>query len=186
MKYVYILVASALILFGTTSANAQMTQAPYGLGLRADPDGAGISGKYYFCDHVNFEAMLNGSSGSHSYGYRSTVFVGMAEYNISISSQAWHIYIGPGIHIGSEKKSHHEYGDVTDSKHGIFGFDVIGGVEYSCKYVPVGIALDVKPGFNLDGGMTTFPNNLFGLGIRYYFGNWASIGFRPEPIMSGR
>jgi len=186
MKQAYIILAAAfLVVFFANNAKAQKVAPPYAIGFRANPDGGGLSAKYFFNENINIEAMLNGSGGTNAYRYHSKVFLALAEYNFLLANPSWRIYVGPGLHVGRQKQYRYMYGEFPATKQAIFGFDMIGGIEYVFDYVPVGISLDVKPAVNFYNGITAFPNNTFGLGIRYYFGSWAGK-FKTDPIEAGR
>ncbi len=189
MKTTYNILAALILTFAiSVNATAQKVAPPYSIGLRANPDGGGVTAKYFFNENINIEAMLNGSGGTSSHGYHSTVFLGLVEYNFLLSNPAWRVFVGPGVHIGGQKQYRYLYGEYPDANQAIFGFDMIGGVEYLFDYVPIGISLDIKPTVNVSvyNGITAFPNNTCGLGVRYYFVSWAGRGYRADVIEAGR
>ena len=148
----------------------------FAAGLRATPDGAGISGRFFFIPSVAVELMLNGSGGTYNDNGPSTTLVGLLEYNFLFDDPSWRIFIGAGAHMGSYKK----YNDVHVPTTSIYGIDGIIGAEYIFYAVPIGISIDVKPAVNFISGVTTFPNNTFGLGVRYYFGRWPKPSVAPN------
>ena len=157
-----------VVLFSAPRVYAQDESVPpFAVGLRANPDGAGVVAKYFFVETVSIEAMLNGSSGSYYQNGPSTTFVGLLEYNFIFNDPAWRIFIGPGAHVGSSKP----YADNNTPRQAVYGLDAIAGIEYVFYEVPIGLSLDVKPAINFINGVTEFPANTFGLGVRYYFGD---------------
>ena len=171
MKKAKVLLSVLVMLFlGVVTVKAQNEEVPpFAIGIRADPDGAGITAKYFFIPEVSAELMVNGSGGNYAANGPSVVVVGLVEYNFLFNDPAWRVFLGPGAHIGTWK----EYIESNNPRQTVFGLDVIGGIEYVFYEVPIGISIDVKPAMNFISGVTSFPNNAFGLGIRYYFGSWS-------------
>jgi hypothetical protein len=161
----------ALLTLCTYGAQAQIIHGNVGLGIRANPDGGGITGKFFFTEQLAVEAQLNGSSGSYSEMGTSFTVGSMLEYHFIFPRPEWRIFLGGGIHYGTWNR----YGDSHVSPFSIFGLDAIGGVEYIFASVPIGVSVDVKPALNFISGVTSFPNNGFGVGIRYYFGHWRCL-----------
>jgi len=161
-----------IFLFGAGNAMAQEIQngdvPPFGIGIRANPDGAGITAKYFFIPQISFEGMVNASGGTYFGSGPSTTIVGLAEYNLIFNNPSWRAFIGPGGHITSWK----QYPEINNYRQTLIGIDGIIGLEYVFYEVPIGISIDVKPAMNFVNGVTAFPENTFGLAVRYYFGGW--------------
>jgi hypothetical protein len=168
MKKTIILLFALLCCFGSGSLRAQVA-GPVGLGIRASPDGGGISAKFFFKEYLAVETMVNASSGNYHDNGTSFTVAGLLEYHFILADPSWRIILGGGMHFGTWNR----YGDAHVSPLSVFGLDVIGGVEYIIPSVPIGVSLDVKPSMHFLSGVTNFPNNTFGLGVRYYFGRWA-------------
>ncbi|MES2703599.1 MAG: hypothetical protein V4649_13230 [Bacteroidota bacterium] len=179
MKQLHILLIALLLLTATGSANAQLV-GPVALGLRANPDGGGITAKYFFNERNAIETQVNGSSGNYNDNGTSLTVVALYEHHFILNDPQWRIILGGGMHFGTWNR----YGDAHTSPLSVFGLDVIGGVEYVFASVPIGISLDVKPALNFVSGVTTFPNNTFGLGVRYYFGRWAREKVRVVEVVA--
>jgi len=173
MKKIQILPVLLIMLFVGMNVQAQDQQVPpFAIGLRANPDGVGITGKYFFIEPVNIELMVNGSGGTYYSNGPSATFVGLLEYNFIFPDPAWRIFLGGGAHVTSWK----QYPESNNPRQTLLGLDAIAGIEYVFYEVPIGISLDIKPAINFIDGVTSFPNNTFGLGVRYYFGSWSKKG----------
>ena len=184
MKRTRIIFAILLItLCIASTVNAQNEAAPpFALGLRVNPDGAGITGRYFFTENVALEGIISGSNGFYSHYGPSTTYAALFEYNFIFDDPAWRVFLGFGAHITSWK----EYTDNNNPRQTYTGADVIAGVEYVFTEVPIGVSVDIKPAINFVNGVTTFPNNTFGLGIRYYFGRWSNkLMEHPTDVESG-
>jgi hypothetical protein len=176
MRSLHILtVAFLVILLSATNVHAQPGNA-IGLGLRASPDGGGITAKFYLDRYWNIEAQLNASQGFYhgpdnkpDYGPSFTA-VGLAEYNVIFPDPSWRLFFGPGIHFGSWDRYNHHLYERQPLPEAIFGIDGILGVEYIFRHIPLGLSADIKPAMNFVGEVSVFPNNFFGLSGRFYFG----------------
>lgn len=185
MKHTQIFFAMLFMIFCTAPGAKAQNEAvpPFALGLRVNPDGAGVTGKFFFTENVAFEGIVSGSNGSYSHYGPSTTFTGLFEYNFIFDDPAWRVFLGVGAHITSWK----EYTDNNNPRQTYAGADAIAGLEYVFTEVPVGVSVDIKPAINFVNGVTTFPNNTFGLGVRYYFGRWANkLAEHPDEIETGR
>jgi hypothetical protein len=178
MKHLNILLIALLY---TLSVNAQ-EPGPVGLGIRANPDGAGITAKYLFTDRLALESQLNASSGNYNDNGTSVTIGLLLEQHFDLWDPSWRIFIGGGFHVGTWNR----YGDSHVSPFSVFGLDAIGGIEYLVPCAPIGISVDVKPSMNFISGVTTFPNNTFGLAIRYYFGHWGGGKYKLKVKDDGR
>lgn len=165
MKQVHIILI-ALLLF-SCSATAQV-HGPVGLGLRANPDGGGFTGKFFFTDHLAVEGQLNASAGNYYDNGTSFTLCALLEHHFIFADPQWRLYLGGGFHYGTWNR----YGDAHISPFSVFGVDAIAGLEYIFPSVPLGVSVDVKPSLNFISGVTTAPGNTFGLSVRYYFGQW--------------
>lgn len=179
MKSTTILLLVVLMMWGAGSSLAQEVDKttlmnPVAIGVRANPDGGGLTAKIFLNKNWNIEAQVNGSQGYYHmdngrpYG-PGWATVGMAEYNFVFRDPSYRIYIGAGLHGGKwDKYDHTQYADAPLAQ-GIFGADAIVGAEYIFKSVPLGISIDAKPAVNFGDGAGFYPNNLYGVAVRYYF-----------------
>lgn len=189
MKQTFILCA---ILFMTTTGDSQDYGMPPALGLRLSPDGVGITGKVFIGPYWAVDMQVNGSDGFNWNEAGKTVIGdvraetvdrigpswtagGLLERNIIFNNVSWRVYGGAGFHFGKWDRFNHRYDARKPKSEGIFGFDGVIGGEYLFKRVPLGISAEVKPAINCFNDIVFFPNNLFGLSVRYYFGHLVPI-----------
>ncbi len=186
MKQTFILSA---LLFMAAIGYSQEYGMPPGLGLRLSPDGVGVTGKVFIGPYWAVDLQVNGSDGFNWSEAEKTVIgdgrsqavdkIGpswtagsLLEYNIIFKDVSWRIYGGAGFHFGKWDRFNYRYDERKPKPEGIFGFDGVLGGEYLFKTLPLGISAEVKPGINcFNDNVVFFPNNLFGLSIRYYFGH---------------
>ncbi len=176
MRKIWILVAMVPLLFSSLSAGAQLKYLsqshyikPFAIGLRGSPSGIGISGKFYFNDFFFLDAQYNWGAGT-SKGLESgpsKMTVLMINYNTMIAGPDTRFFLGAGAHYGKWVR----YRDKSKPE-GMFGFDLIAGLEQAFRSIPMTASIDFKPGINYTSGVTFFPNNSFGIGLRYFFGEW--------------
>ncbi len=146
------------------SANAQDSYiAPIGLGIRGTPDGGGLNLRYFFKDNLSGELQYNLSGGTPNGSGKSSMAVLLFQFHGYLSPN-FNFYLGAGAHTGRWQR----YKDISKTT-SVFGFDLVAGLEYNFSSIPIGISIDAKPSFNYITGVTLFPNNTFGLGVRYYF-----------------
>lgn len=161
MRKVFLQISVLLLsMLSFSAAKAQMT-SPIALGLRATPDGAGFTGKFYMNENMAIDAQLN--AGGLIIGDQSLTAVGLFEYHIILPDPSWRIFFGGGLHFGSWDRPYD-----GNSSQGIFGIDGIGGVEYVFKNIPLGLSADFKPAVNFVSEATFFPNNILGASARFY------------------
>ena len=166
----FVLIGLALSL----SANAQENVIPpFGLGIRACPDGIGVNARYYFNDKINVEGQINSSGGTRGGSGKSIMYGILLQYNLMIAGPDLRFFMGGGFHAGMWQKDK-DRGQYL----GTNGLDGVAGIEYTFARIPFSISVDVKPSLNYISGVTYFPNNNLGFGIRYVFGGWASV---PDP-----
>jgi len=175
MKRKLILIILLIMLIGVSIVNAQMVSA-VGLGVRATPDGGGLTGKFFFSRNWAIEGQLNASGGTTYMNYDgpSMTMVSLLEYHIILPDPSWRIFFGPGMHFGNWDRYNDGSGYFDghySGTQGIFGVDAIGGVEYVFKSIPIGLSADMKPAYNFAKDATFFPNNFFGVSARYYVGH---------------
>ncbi len=187
MKQAFILFA---LLFMAAIVRSQEYGMPPGLGFRLSPDGIGVTGKVFMGPRWAVDMQVNGSEGfnwwaektamddkrampanNNSIG-QSWIAGWLMEYNIIFNNVSWRIYGGTGFHFGKWDRFNHRDDERAPKSEGIFGFDGVVGGEYLFKSLPLGISAEVKPAINcFNNDVVFFPNNLFGLSIRYYFGH---------------
>lgn len=159
------------VVYPMTGSAQDFNDKPYAAGVRACADGGGVNFRYYGSKMVSVEGQLNVSAGRPgglpSSSGKSTTGVALVQLHGDLLGPQIRFFIGVGAHYGSWVR----YKDVSKSE-GLFGFDGIAGIEYMTGRYPLGISLDIKPAFNYVSGVTYFPNNIVGLGVRYYFGKW--------------
>jgi hypothetical protein len=157
-----ILLTAALL--GSKHAEAQWDyRPPFAAGIRACPDGGGANLRYFAIDNLSAEVQYNISGGTKGGSGKSSMIGLLVQFHRSLTSNL-SFFIGAGAHSGTWQR----YKDISKTT-SVFGFDAIIGVEYIFPSVPIGISIDAKPSFNYVTGVTLFPNNTFGLGVRYYF-----------------
>ncbi len=161
------------ILLSVSAIAQENLVAPFALGVRVSPDGAGINARYFFNDKINVEGQINTSGGTRGGSGKSTMYGVLLQYNIMIAGPELRFYMGGGVHAGMWQKDK-DRGQYL----GTNGLDGVAGIEYTFARVPFSISFDVKPSLNYISGVTYFPNNNLGFGIRYIFGGWASV---PDP-----
>jgi len=167
MKRIYrLLVVLLVVIFAPDAAEAQVT-APFAVGLRGSPDGAGVNLRFFFNENLSLEGQGNYSGGTSGGSGKSTTGVCLVEYHFLFLDSRFRMFLGGGAHYGSWER----YKDASKAE-GLFGLDAILGFEYVFTSVPVSISIDAKPSFNYVSGITIFPNNTFGLTLRYYIGAW--------------
>jgi hypothetical protein len=186
MKQIFILFALLL----TVAGYSQEYGMPLALGIRLSPDGVGVTGKVFIGPYWAVDIQANGSDGftwwsektadgdSRSLPVDNTdigpswTVSSLLEHNIIFNNVSWRIYGGAGFHFGKWDRYNHRYDERKPKPEGIFGFDGVVGGEYLFKTLPLGISAEVKPAINcFNDDFVFFPNNLFGLSIRYYFGH---------------
>jgi hypothetical protein len=154
-------------LFPTQAAVAQYNSIrPFALGLRGCPDGGGANARFFFSDLLSAEAQFNVSGGTQGGAGKAMMGGGLLMLNAMLYGPEFRLFVGGGAHYGSWER----YRDISKAT-SVFGFDAVIGLEYTFN-VPISVSLDYKPAFNYISGVTYMPNNVFGLGIRYYFGAW--------------
>lgn len=167
--YSTILFSLVIILFSSQYSFAQNDDPS--IGIRLTPDGAGGSGKLFFKKNLAFEGQIN-MGGIVGGGSKSYTVVGLLEYHIPLSDPSWNIFFGGGLHAGIWQRNNDffmkEGRTKNNNQNGIFGIDVIGGVEYSIKHTPLSISADFKPAINFYNEVDLFPNNMFGISLRYH------------------
>ena len=147
-------------------AQRNYSYSQLGAGLRFSPDGAGLSLRYLMSMHFSLEGQLNASAGTDDDHGQSVTAGVLACYNITFSDPSWRVYLGGGAHTGTWR----QYKDDRYPSQNIVGLDAGAGAEYMFVIAPVAISLDVKPAVNFMHGLENFPNNTFGLSVRYYLG----------------
>lgn len=163
-KVLLIAIYMTISMFAGTQAMAQYDYwAPFALGVRGTPDGGGVNLRYFFKDNLSGELQYNVSGGTTGGSGRSNTIGLLVQYHAALS-QNLSLFMGVGAHNGKWQQFKDKSKTIS-----VFGFDAILGMEYNFSSVPISITVDAKPCFNYVKGVTIFPNNTFGLGIRYYF-----------------
>lgn len=177
-------------LYGQVLGPGQMALInPVALGIRISPDGGGLTGKFFLDRNLVIEAQVSGSQGYLSMPHNGPGYgpgwsgTGLLEYHFIFHDPSWRIYAGAGLHVGKWDKYDHSMNADAPMAEGIFGADAILGAEYLLRPVPIGISLDAKPAVNIYSYSGFFPNNIFGLSVRYYFGRKIVVRVENEENM---
>ena len=107
----------------------------WGIGMRLGGDTGGVSVKYKLNTVDAFEAIL---AALWDNGFVATA---LSQRHIPVIGKGTHFYYGAGIHTGAGNRE----------RKFIFGIDGIFGLEYKFRDVPLALALDYKPAFNVVG-----------------------------------
>ncbi len=166
LKLLSILVLSGILISPAAKAQYDHIQH-FALGLRGSPDGGGANLRVFLGNIVCVEGQVNVSGGTPGGSGKSTTGVGLVEFNVPLYTPAFRTFLGAGLHYGSWER--YENSGYTQK---LFGYDLIMGLEYTFHSIPLSVSLDFKPAFSDVSGVTYFPNNSVGLGIRYYFWKW--------------
>ena len=140
------------------------------LGIRATPDGGGLSSKYFFDRNLAFEGQVN-AGGIIGLEGKSFNMAGLMEYHISLPDPSWRLFLGGGMHLGTWNRGNRyseRAGRYVNGSEFILGIDAIGGVEYLFKKIPLGLSADFKPAVNFLSEIDFFPHNMFGASARFY------------------
>ena len=167
MNKVRISFIALLVAFFTSGAASAQITAPFAAGLRGSPDGGGLNLRFFFNENFALEGQGNFSNGTTGGSGQALMGHVLMQYHYLFGDARFRMFLGAGAHYGTWER----YKDVS-VKDNFFGFDVQLGAEYVFASMPLGISIDAKPSFNYVSGVTIFPNNTFGLSLRYYFGAW--------------
>jgi hypothetical protein len=154
-----LLLASAALIALMACAQGLRAQSDYlgSVGLRLGP-GFGITGKYF----LNPSWAVEGHFTSRRRGYQLTALA-QRHHDLGLWRNL-NGYYGGGAHLGFS-----EYQD-TEAGHqrtqATVGFDGVVGLEYTFRALPLNLALDWKPEFNLSGA-TGFCAWCGGVSVRY-------------------
>lgn len=124
-----------------------------------------IGGRFGYFNGVTVKHFISGSNaleGIVSTRWKGFIITGLYEFQKSIpgaSGLDWEI--GGGAHIGLFNADTDEY------QESVFGLDFIVGLEYTFQQVPINLALDWKPAFNLSGH--GWWGDGFALSARFHF-----------------
>ena len=136
---------------GLASAKAQNYN--WGIGVRGGVECTGISVKYNFDPANTIEGLV-------ALIPRNVNFVALYERNIPVIAEGFNFYYGAGANIGSWRR--HGKDKFT------FGIDGVVGLEYKIKPIPLALAIDYKPFWNMIGH-SRFIADDFGFSIRVVF-----------------
>lgn len=121
-----------LLLFtfiGTLPATAQRYKTAAGIRIGSEDFGLTVQQKVFEKTTIEGMALV---------GKRDVTGTILAERHFPMLGQRLNYYIGGGVHGGHLK----DYG-------AIYGFDLIGGIEYKINGLPILISGDIKPAFHL-------------------------------------
>jgi hypothetical protein len=142
---------------------------PYktGLGLRLGSISSGLTIKHFVSSNSAIEGIA-------SFGRHSFLVTGLYERHHIFPTEerlAW--FYGGGIHFGFFSKEHgyhyfyyksHNkkiYEAYPNNPHNSFGADLILGLEYKFRNVPISLTLDAKPFFDLAPGVYSYWEGAF-------------------------
>lgn len=139
---------------------------PFAVGVRGTPYGAGLNLRYYPKDYIIVEGQLNLSAGTQGGSGKSTMGVVLLEGNARLG-QNLRFFAGPGLMYGNWE----QYRDKSKSDTYV-GYCLAIGAEWAFTDVPFSVSIDARPGYISAAGTYIFPNDTWGLALRYRFGNW--------------
>lgn len=95
---------------------------------------------------------------------------GLFEWQQALDSKNLQWYAGTGIHAGVHGRNNvfQAEEDQNEAVQMNLGIDLIGGIEYVFKNVPIVVSADYKPAFYFTGDRWLVPEE-FGLTARYIF-----------------
>jgi hypothetical protein len=154
-----------ILVFILSVAFHQQTRAQYystSLGLKFGGYN-GISAKHFVNDVNALEGLL-------SFGYGGFAITGLYEWNwVAFDTDGLGWYIGGGAHVGVwDNRPYRNDVFVEDDGGAFIGLDFIIGLEYTFEEIPLNLALDWKPAFDIIGDQGFWPSDV-ALGIRYAF-----------------
>lgn len=119
-----------ILIFISFSLSAQK----YGTaaGVRLGDARFGLSVKQRFLPRFSAEAISDLKTNSFQFAI-------LPKYHLPITGEGFNLFIGAGMHVGSLK----EYGT-------IYGYDLIGGIEWKIPALPLVISADVKPAYHIN------------------------------------
>ena len=146
MKKILLLIVVALCYVSNVSAQ----NYNWALGARIGGEMSGLDVKYNLNASHSIEALL---AIPYSNGF---VLTGLYEWNIQVIDNGFRFYYGVGAHVGGWKSRC------------ALGVDGVIGLEYQFSEIPLNLALDYKPIFNIVE-KTRFYLADIGLSIRIAF-----------------
>lgn len=154
------IIAVFLLFFALASQKVHAQYYQTALGLKFGGYN-GISAKHFVSD-------INAVEGLLSFGWGGFAITGLYEWNweaFDTYGLGW--YIGGGAHIGVRERR--PYGDPYGGDGSAFlGLDFILGLEYTFEEIPLNLALDWKPAFDIIGDQYFWAGDI-ALGARYTF-----------------
>ncbi|HET8858481.1 hypothetical protein [Marivirga sp.] len=102
------------------------------VGVRLGDARFGISVKQRILPRFSAEAITDLKTNSFQ-------FTVLPKYHLPITGEGFNIFFGAGMHAGSHK----EYGK-------IYGFDLMGGIEWKIPALPIVLAADIKPAYHIN------------------------------------
>lgn len=124
----------------------------WAIGLRGGETTSGITAKYNFDATNSLEAMVGVLHGVN--------VVGLYERNVPVIGDGFNCYYGVGGNIGNWRRN--------KSNQFTMGVDLIVGLEYKLRNVPLAFSVDYKPVANFVGHTGIYALD-FGLGMKVTF-----------------
>ncbi len=142
-----ILICLVFLLTGTAVAQAQDYR--WGIGVRGGVECTGIAFKYNFDPANSIDAML-------ALIPRNANLFALYERHIPVIAEGFRFFYGGGANLGSWKDKF------------TFGIDGVVGLEYKIKPIPLALAIDYKPFWNMVGH-NRFIADDFGFTVKVVF-----------------
>ncbi|MBL7922707.1 MAG: hypothetical protein JNL88_00770 [Bacteroidia bacterium] len=151
-----------LLTISTSSYSQQNYKTALGLRLNG---GAGLSVRHFLKEKSSIEGILYTR-------WRGLNITGLYNVNTAVFNEpGFNFFIGGGAHLGFWDRDRNPWWDndkdYNDTRM-VFGLDGQIGLEYVFKEIPLNLAVDWKPAFNIIG-VTNFWAGDAALSVRYTF-----------------
>lgn len=140
-------------------ASAQYYKTALGLRLGASN---GITAKHFISETSALEGLLY-------FRWEGFAVTGLYELNgNAFDTDGLNWYFGGGGHIGFWDNDRPPWHDPDNDSEVFIGGDLILGLEYTFEEIPLNLALDWKPGFNIIGDQSFWADDV-ALSVRFAF-----------------
>ena len=155
-KSIFTLIVVLLLSFSAAKAQYYNTS----LGLRIGP-ASGFTVKHFLKETAALEGLVY-------FRWDGVVITGLYELaGPAFDAQGLNWYFGGGAHIGFWDNNAPPWRDEDDDFVALGG-DLILGLEYTFEEIPLNLAIDWKPAFNLIGSQDFWADDV-GLSVRFAF-----------------
>lgn len=161
IKTLSIVVALTALAWVATADTASAQQYRTAIGLRAGTS-AGFDVKHFVNRYNAIEGLVESR-------WNGVNFVGLYEWQKGpIDSNGIEWFIGVGGHIGTWNTRHYNpwFNEPYPRSYHVAGVDGIIGLEYTFRDVPINLAVDYRPSFNITEYTGFWLDNV-GLSVRY-------------------